>query len=332
MLKSNVAWSTDKDSYNAGKASAKKAVCDLVQTKVAFLYTSVDNDVKKVLEGAKDELGTAPIIGCTSSSGIIVPDGFISSPNGFVGILALGDPDAQVGVAASERGKDPRETGKKVAIEAMKKAGVNRISVNPQTMNQKTLDIIGRRHSVEDIKKAFYMAKEEGFNNINMDIILGLPQEKAEDVENTMREIQKLAPESLTVHTLAVKRASRLKENILSYDLTAAEEMESMINISSYYAGKMGLAPYYMYRQKAMLGNFENVGYCKKGMESIYNVEIMEEKQTIIATGAGGATKLYNPDKNQLVRVFNVKSVDDYLSRFDEMIERKEIALSSNKW
>ena len=224
------------------------------------------------------------------------------------------------------------DTITKAKLEAMKKAGVNRISVNPQTMNQKTLDIIGRRHSVEDIKKAFYMAKEEGFNNINMDIILGLPQEKAEDVENTMREIQKLAPESLTVHTLAVKRASRLKENILSYDLTAAEEMESMINISSYYAGKMGLAPYYMYRQKAMLGNFENVGYCKKGMESIYNVEIMEEKQTIIATGAGGATKLYNPDKNQLVRVFNVKSVDDYLSRFDEMIERKEIALSSNKW
>ena len=146
----------------------------------------------------------------------------------------------------------------------MKKAGVNRISVNPQTMNQKTLDIIGRRHSVEDIKKAFYMAKEEGFKNINMDIILGLPQESAADVENTMREIAKLAPESLTVHTLAVKRASRLKENIFSYDLTAAEEMEKMINISSYYAGKMGLAPYYMYRQKAMIGNFEKCRLLQK--------------------------------------------------------------------
>lgn len=122
MLKSNVAWSTNEDSYAQGKEAAKKAVVDLIQTKVAFLYTSVDCDVNKVIEGAKSELGTAPIIGCTSSAGIIVPDGFISSDHGFTGILALGDPDAQVGVAASERGKDPRETGKKVAIEAMKKA------------------------------------------------------------------------------------------------------------------------------------------------------------------------------------------------------------------
>lgn len=125
MLKSNVAWSTDKDSFNAGKASAKKAVCDLVQTKVAFLYTSVDNDVKKVLEGAKEELGTAPIIGCTSSSGIIVPDGFISSENGFVGILALGDPDTTVGVAGSKKQKTARETGRMVAKEAMKNAGLD---------------------------------------------------------------------------------------------------------------------------------------------------------------------------------------------------------------
>ena len=118
-----MAWSTDKDSYVQGKESAKKAVVDLVQTKVAFLYTSVDCDVAKVIEGAKSELGTAPIIGCTSSAGLIVPDGFISSENGFTGILALGDPEMEVGVASSPRGDDPRETGRKVAIEAMKKAG-----------------------------------------------------------------------------------------------------------------------------------------------------------------------------------------------------------------
>ena len=123
MLKSNVGWSTEADNYASGKASAKKAVQDLFETKVAFLYTSADNDVAKVLEGAKSELGTAPIIGCTSSAGIIVPDGFISSENGFSGILALGDPELTVGVASSPRGKDPRETGKKVALEAMKKAG-----------------------------------------------------------------------------------------------------------------------------------------------------------------------------------------------------------------
>ena len=123
MLKSNVTWSTHKDSYTQGKEAAEKAVVDLMQTKVAFLYTSVDCDVCKVLEGAKSELGTAPIIGCTSSAGIIVPDGFISSENGFTGILALGDPDMEVGVASSERGKDPRETGRKVAMEAMAKVG-----------------------------------------------------------------------------------------------------------------------------------------------------------------------------------------------------------------
>lgn len=123
MLKANVGWSTDKDSYTQGKETAAKAVVDLIQTKVAFLYTSVDCDVKKVLDGAKEELGTAPIIGCTSSAGIIVPDGFISSENGFTGILALGDPELEVGVAGSSKEKSARETGRKVAIEAMRKAG-----------------------------------------------------------------------------------------------------------------------------------------------------------------------------------------------------------------
>ena len=123
MLKSNVGWSTNENSYDQGKDSAAKAVVDLVQTKIAFLYTSVDSDIKEVLEGAKSELGTAPIIGCTSSAGIIVPDGFISSEKGFAGILALGDPDLTVGVAGSAKQKSARETGKTVAQEAMKKAG-----------------------------------------------------------------------------------------------------------------------------------------------------------------------------------------------------------------
>ena len=125
MLKSNVAWSTEKDSYNAGKNTAKEAVKDLMQTKVAFLYTSADNNVEEVLKGAKEELGTAPIIGCTSSSGIIVPDGYISSENGFVGILSIGDPDTVVGVAGSKKEKTARETGRNVAKEAMQKAGLD---------------------------------------------------------------------------------------------------------------------------------------------------------------------------------------------------------------
>ncbi len=123
MLKANVGWSTNEDSYTQGKETAAKAVIDLIETKVAFLYTSVDCDVKKVLEGAKSELGTAPIIGCTSSAGIITPDGFISGDNGFTGILALGDPDLVVGVAGSEKKGSARETGRMLAKEAMKNAG-----------------------------------------------------------------------------------------------------------------------------------------------------------------------------------------------------------------
>ena len=123
MLKSNVSWSTNVDSYTQGKESAEKAVVDLIQTKVAFLYTSVDCNVGNVLEGAKSVLGTAPIIGCTSSAGIITPDGFISSDNGFTGILALGDPDLTVGVASSPKQEDARKTGQMVAKEAMAKAG-----------------------------------------------------------------------------------------------------------------------------------------------------------------------------------------------------------------
>ncbi len=196
-------------------------------------------------------------------------------------------------------------------------------------MNQKTLDLIGRRHSVEDIKNVYKMAREVGFKDINMDVILALPEETAEDVRYTMEEIKKLAPDSMTVHTLAVKRASRLKEEFENYELTQTKEIEKMISISAEYAEKMGLRPYYMYRQKNMAGNFENVGYCKEGCEGIYNIEIMEEKQTIIAAGAGGTTKVYKKDKNLLVRAFNVKGIEEYMGRFEEMLERKVEALKS---
>ena len=125
MLKSNVSYSTDKDSFVAGKACAEKAVVDLCETKVAFLFSSVKYDQKKLIEGAKSVLGTAPIIGCTSSGAIIVPDGVITSENGFAGMLAIGDDETAVGVAASERGKNPRETGRKVALEAMEKVGTD---------------------------------------------------------------------------------------------------------------------------------------------------------------------------------------------------------------
>lgn len=212
-------------------------------------------------------------------------------------------------------------------LEILKKFGVDRISINPQTMNQKTLDLIGRQHTVEEVQKVFWMAREVGFKNINMDLILGLPEETTADVGHTMAEIYKLNPDSLTVHTLAVKRASRLKEKFDEYTLAESALIEEMLGISAKYAKKLDMQPYYMYRQKNMIGNFENVGYCRQGKECIYNVEIMEEKQTIIALGAGGTTKVYNSETNQLTRVFNVKSVEEYISRLGEMLERKRIGM-----
>ncbi|MDD4843394.1 MAG: coproporphyrinogen dehydrogenase HemZ [Anaerotignum sp.] len=212
-------------------------------------------------------------------------------------------------------------------LQLMKEYGVNRISINPQTMNEETLKAIGRRHSVEDIRRVFYEARELGHENINMDLILGLPGEVPLDVEHTMQEILELSPDNITVHTLAVKRASRLKEEFDQHTLSTAEALEEMLAIAAEYAKKMGMEPYYMYRQKNMVGNFENVGYCHPGKEGEYNVQIMEEKQTILAAGAGASTKTVDPKTNQIERIFNVKSVEDYISRIDEMIERKKKGL-----
>lgn len=224
-----------------------------------------------------------------------------------------------------EAGRPDTITREKLRL--MKQYGVNRISINPQTMNEETLRRVGRKHSVEDIRRVFREAREEGHGNINMDLILGLPGETPADVAHTLREMEALAPDNLTVHTLAVKRASRLREELEQYDMTAAEELEEMLALAAESAERMGMEPYYMYRQKNMVGNFENVGYCRPGMEGVYNVQIMEEKQTILAAGAGASTKTVDPSTDRIERVFNVKSVDDYIGRIDEMIERKRAGL-----
>ena len=205
---------------------------------------------------------------------------------------------------------------------------VGRISINPQSMNQKTLDAIGRHHTVEEIKEVFKIARELGHDNINMDIILGLPGEEVEDVAHTLEELKKLNPENITVHTMAIKRASRLKEELrksdeMAYQLAQAKKIEAMLDLSQQACRSMGLNPYYMYRQKNMLGNFENVGYAKPGYECIYNVEIMEESESIIAAGAGAITKMVYQNGERIDRIANVKSLEDYITRIDEMIERK---------
>ena len=208
-------------------------------------------------------------------------------------------------------------------LQVLKKHGVSRISINPQTMKQETLDIIGRKHTVEQVIDAFKMAREEGFDNINMDFIVGLPNEGIEDVRYTMEETLKLNPDSITVHSLAIKRAARLNMFKDEYKELSIENNREIMNLTAQYAEKMGMKPYYLYRQKNIAGNMENVGYAKEGCEGIYNILIMEEKQTIIALGAGSVTKYVYPDGERIERVDNVKNVDLYIERIDEMIEKK---------
>lgn len=224
------------------------------------------------------------------------------------------------------------DTITKEKLEVLKKHNVTRISINPQTMNDETLEKIGREHKVEDIKECFNLAREMGFNNINMDIILGLIDEDLEMVRNTLEEIKKLSPESLTVHTMAVKRASNLKINMDKYKskLTHDQEVIKMIELSMKYAYDMGLKPYYMYRQKHMVGNLENIGYAKDGYECIYNIQVMEEKQSNYALGAGSISKFVYNDENRIERVENVKNVEHYIDRVEEMTQRKEKEVYKN--
>jgi len=209
-------------------------------------------------------------------------------------------------------------------LEVLKRMGVTRISVNPQTFKQETLDIIGRRHTVEQVIEAYKTARELGFDNINMDMIVGLPGENKADVANTLETIAKLSPDSVTVHSLAVKRASRLNEWISEHgrDFINSEEIMDM---TEKMLRDIGLEPYYLYRQKNMSGNMENVGYAKKGKEGIYNILIMEEKQSIVALGAGTVTKrvFHEGDNYRMERCDNVKDVRLYIEKIDEMIDRK---------
>ena len=180
---------------------------------------------------------------------------------------------------------------------------VTRISVNPQTMNQETLDIIGRRHTVQETEQAFLLARECGFDNINMDLIVGLPGEDREMVGHTLDEVRRLEPDSMTVHSLAIKRAARLNMFKDKYQEMTFENNQEIMDMTMRAAYEMEMGPYYLYRQKNMKGNFENVGYAKVDKAGIYNILIMEEKQPIIALGAGGSSNLVFDHGKRIERV-----------------------------
>ncbi len=220
-----------------------------------------------------------------------------------------------------EAGRADSITAEKLAV--LKARGVTRISVNPQTMKDETLKLIGRQHTVAQVKEAFMLARQAGFKNINMDMILGLPGETKEDVAATIEALKELSPDSLTVHSLAVKRASRLRAWIGEHGLSMLENTEETMQIAADGARALSMKPYYLYRQKNMAGNFENVGYAREGCYGIYNILIMEEKQTIVALGAGTISKRVYPD-GRIERSENVKDVSQYIERIGEMIERKK--------
>ncbi|MDP4145557.1 MAG: coproporphyrinogen III oxidase [Bacillota bacterium] len=211
-------------------------------------------------------------------------------------------------------------------FDTMKKYGVNRISINPQTMNDDILKLIGRNHSANDVKEMFYLARKLGFHNINMDIIIGLPGEGLRHVRNTCTEIAALNPESITVHGMSVKRGSKLHENMqknIKLKVASQQELNEMYEETSVLAERLNMKPYYMYRQKNMVGNMENVGYSKPGKECIYNIEMIEEKQTIAAIGAHSVSKVIFLSENRIERFANVKDVREYINRIKEKVDSK---------
>lgn len=208
----------------------------------------------------------------------------------------------------------------------MKKYGVHRISINPQTMNEDTLKLIGRNHTVDSVGEKFTMARKLGFNNINMDLIVGLPGEKISHIINTCQKILEIGPDSITIHGMSIKRASKLHENMLNnykFEIPGQEELNQMYELTVDLSKKLHMKPYYMYRQKNMVGSMENVGYAGPCKEGIYNIQMIEEKQTIIALGADAVSKVVFLNENRHERFANVKDVREYIKRVDEMIEKK---------
>ena len=217
-------------------------------------------------------------------------------------------------------------------LQTMKTYDVTRISINPQTMNDDTLKMIGRGHTSAQVIEKFNLARSMGFNDINMDMIIGLPGEGIKEVLHTKNEILKLKPDSLTVHGLSLKRASILYENFIlkkGIQVKKQEELAQMYEESRILAQELGLHPYYMYRQKNMVGNMENLGYSRKGAECIYNIEMIEDKQTIIALGADSVSKVVFLDENRIERFANIKDIKEYCNRIDEMIQGKINLLDS---
>jgi oxygen-independent coproporphyrinogen-3 oxidase len=219
-------------------------------------------------------------------------------------------------------------------IELLKNHKVNRISINPQTMDDVTLRIIGRNHSAKDIIDAYTLSKDIGIETVNMDLIVGLPGENRTNMEETLRTIRSLEPDNLTVHTLAVKKGSEFILDKGKYPIASGDEIQEMLYLASEFAKENKMIPYYLYRQKQILGNFENIGYSKKNNPCLYNVSIMEEKETIIGIGMGSTSKFYNKMEDSIDTFANFRSIRDYLGRLPEQktLKRQKINKIEKSW
>lgn len=219
-----------------------------------------------------------------------------------------------------EAGRPDTITPGKLAV--IKALGAGRVSVNPQSMHDSTLQAIGRRHTAEQVRGAVSQAREAGFGHLNMDVIAGLPGENLMMFEQTMDGVLRLSPESVTVHTLSVKRSSDMYR--YGDPLPDGEEVSRMVTHAREVLRGLGYEPYYLYRQKHMAGNQENIGYAKPGYACLYNIDMMEDRTTVLAMGAGSVSKLVGPGSGSILRGPNVKDIDQYLLRVDEMLARKK--------
>ena len=215
------------------------------------------------------------------------------------------------------------DTITKEKLLAIKSGGATRISINPQTMNDSVLENIGRRHTAQQTVDAFLLARECGFDNVNTDLIAGLSGDTFESFCDTLKKVVALNPESVTVHSLSMKRSSNLTVNGQLPEIEMGKTASDMVDFAYNYLRENGILPYYMYRQSKTVGNLENVGYSKVGKECLYNVYIMDETHTILACGASAVTKLREPNGDKIERIFNFKYPYEYISRFSEICRRK---------
>ena len=228
-----------------------------------------------------------------------------------------------------EAGRPDTVTEEKLQV--IKDSGATRISINPQTMNDDVLINIGRKHTAKQMKEAFSLARKMGFDNINTDLIAGLTGDTFHSFSKSLDEILTLAPESVTVHSLSMKRASNITVKGELPDIKVGTEATLMVDYAREKLGEAGIKPYYMYRQSKTVGNLENVGYAKAGKECLYNVYIMDETHTILACGASAVTKLREPNGDNIERIFNYKYPYEYINRFDDMLGRKKGVLDFYK-